>query len=158
MKWIEYENFKFYTRHIINENNEKFEDKDIDNLIKYITEENEDLNLTEVNGAENNKDNDELNSENSINEIDIEQIDNSKERLSEDDKNEESEDINIINNNNLDINNLINILDELNINKEDGKDDWFNRPLNERVNLRVKNKVKNNKKSKKFYNYPKNSD
>ena len=60
---------------------------------------------------------------------------NSKERLLEDDKNEESEDINIINNNNLDINNLINILDELNINKEDGKDDWFNRPLNERVNL-----------------------
>ena len=155
---MEYENIKFYTRHIINENNEKFEDKDIDNLIKYITEENEDLNLTEVNGVENNKDNDELNSENSINEIDIEQIDNSKERLSEDDKNEESEDINIINNNNLDINNLINILDELNINKENSKDDCFNRPLNERVNLRVKNKVKNNKKSKKFYNYPKNSD
>ena len=101
LKWIEYKIIKFYMRQIINETNEKMEDKDIDNLIKYITEENENLNLTEVNDAENNKNNDELNSENSINEKEIEQIDNSKEQISEDSEKEESDDINIINNNAL---------------------------------------------------------
>lgn len=79
LKWIEYENIKFFLREIINKNKEQLQDKDIDNLIKYIVEE--ELNLTEGNGEENKKENDELNSENSINEIDIELMDNSKEGL-----------------------------------------------------------------------------
>ena len=45
-------------------------------------------------------DNGELKLENSINEIDIEQMDNSNEDFPEGDENEESEDITIINNNN----------------------------------------------------------
>ena len=106
LKWIEYETIKFYVRQIINKNNENLQDKGIDNLIKYIIEEEEESKLTEVIGVENKKEDDELDSENSINEIKIEQKDNSKDGLSEDDENEENEGINIINNNSLDINNL----------------------------------------------------
>ena len=99
LKWIEYENIKIYMRQIIIKNNEKLQNKDIENLINYINEEREEPNITEVDDVENNMDNGELKLEDSINEIDIEQIDISNEDFPEVDENEESEDINIINNN-----------------------------------------------------------
>ena len=105
LKWIEYENIKIYMRQIIIKNSEKLQDKDIENLINYINEEREEPNITEVDDVENNMDNGDLKLEDSINEIDIEQMNNSNEDFPEGDENEESEDINIINNNT--VNNFI---------------------------------------------------
>ena len=56
----------------------------------------------------------------------------------------------------MDFNNLLNMHDKQNINKD--QDNLYNRPLKEKVKLCAKIKGKKRKKNIKTYNYPKNSD
>ena len=103
---------------IINEINENLKDEDINSIINYITGENDKLLLKDKENDKNILEKEDSKSEDSLNYIDMEQISSNKE-LSE---SIESEDINIIINNNTNFNILLNLFNELILNENEGED------------------------------------
>ena len=185
LEWVSYDTIKKYLKEIINKNIENEDDEQIENIINYVAEEDEErINISDNNYNLKNEE-EKLSKESNVFNNDKNEdlkdgnLDEIDELIKEDDKEydikienqnnnsiEESEsdneDVNIINTNENDYDKLIDLFNDVNIEDEEKNENWFKNPLKERISILAKNKKKNNKIKKKKITkkitYPKDSD